>query len=229
MIFTGVREKWAPLYRELKEMAQEALGDFEEAESSAALLWRHRAAFAEVSAKKNGLTIAFPAAARHDEWRPVKILQTSKNRFVHYFEVCGSEQFPAFVEKIAAAYRLCQTAKAPKREITAKYRSIDEYLALFDPPKRDFMQKARETIRRAFPEALEKISWNMPTFYQNGNLIHFCAAKKHLGIYPGPRVICALAAQLAAYKTTKGSIHFPWDAPLPVNVLEEICREIRSQ
>jgi uncharacterized protein YdhG (YjbR/CyaY superfamily) len=86
------------------------------------------------------------------------------------------------------------------------------------------MQKVREIIWRAFPVAREKISWNMPTFYDGGNLIHFCAAKKHLGIYPGPRLIYTIAAELAAYKTTKGSIHFPWDAPVPVALLEEICR-----
>jgi uncharacterized protein YdhG (YjbR/CyaY superfamily) len=50
-------------------------------------------------------------------------------------------------------------------------------LELFDPAKRGFMQKVREIIRRVFPAAREKISWNMPTFYDGGNLIHFCAAK----------------------------------------------------
>ena len=224
MIFTGVREKWAPLYRELRRMAEAEMGAFEEKQGAAALTWRRLGAFAEIGAKKTGLTIAFASDAPHDEWQPVKILQTSKNRFVHYFEASDAARFPAFVEKIAAAARLCKTARPLVRETTVKYESIDAYLAAFDASKRDFMEQVRQVIRRALPEAVEKMSWNMPTFYCGGNLIHFCAAKNHLGIYPGPELIRAFADKLAGYKTTKGSIHFPWNAPVPAGFLEEICR-----
>jgi uncharacterized protein YdhG (YjbR/CyaY superfamily) len=224
-IFTGVREKWLPLYRELKRMTEGAVGNFEERPGSGAMLWRHSTTFAEVGARKDCLTIAFAAAGLHDEWQPVKILQTSKNRVVHYFEVSGGEDFPGLVEKIRAAYDLTKTAKPPKREGgSVEYHSIDEYIAQFEPPMRDILQKVRETIQAAAPESVEKMSWQMPTFYQKGNLLHFAANKKHLGIYPGSEAMEAFAGRLALYGTTKGSIHFPWEEPMPYDFIAEITR-----
>ena len=107
----------------------------------------------------------------------------------------------------------------------AEYNTIDEYIARFSPPQSDIMQSLRETIRKAAPEAIEKICWDMPTFYQNGNLLHFAANKKHLGLYAG--YVAALEPfqeQIAAYETTKGSIHLPWDKPIPFELVAEITR-----
>ena len=224
-VFTGVRERWLPLYNELKGMTEKALGGFEVRGTETAMLWRHDTCFAEIGARKDCMTIAFASGTVHDEWEPVKVVQTSKTRFVHYFEVSGPERFPAFVERIQAAYRLTKPAKPPKREAASEeYRTIDEYIALFEPPMRDMMQQIRRTIREAAPEAVEKISWSMPTFYQEGNLIHFAAAKTHLGVYPGSEVMEAFRDKLNSYATTKGSIHLPWDKPLPCELIAEITR-----
>lgn len=223
MIFSGVREKWLPLYTELLHLAEHKLGTFEVKLSKAAMLWRHTCCFAEIGAKKDCLTIAFCSNTIHDEWVPVKVIQTSKNRILHYFEITNSAALPSFIEKIAAAYALTKTISPPKRlQRISNYNTIDEYLAQFDLSKRTFMQKIRETIHCAAPEALEKISWQMPTFYQNGNLIHFCAAKKHVGIYPGAEVLDVFNDKLLNYITTKGSIHLPWDKPVPCSLLTDI-------
>ena len=101
---------------------------------------------------------------------------------------------------------------------------IDEYIAQYQPPISGILQKVRETIQKAAPDAIEKISWRMPTFYQNENLMHFAVTKKHLGIYPGNEVIEIFAGKLAAYKTTKGSIHLPWDKPIPYQLITEIAQ-----
>ncbi|MDR2482514.1 MAG: DUF5655 domain-containing protein [Treponema sp.] len=224
-IFTGVREQWLPLYNELKGMTEKALGGFEVRGTEAAMLWRHDTCFAEIGARKDCMIIAFASGAVHDEWEPVKVLQTSKNRFVHYFEAAGPENFPALVERIQAAYTLTKSAKPPKREApNAEYRTIDEYIALFEPSMQEKMQQIRRTIREAAPEAVEKISWSMPTFYQGGNLIHFAAAKTHLGVYPGSEVMEAFRDKLTPYATAKGSIHLPWDKPLPHELIAEITR-----
>jgi uncharacterized protein YdhG (YjbR/CyaY superfamily) len=224
-VFTGVREKWLPLYRELLKMTEKAVGPFEEKPSSAVMAWRHTSNFAELGAKKDCLTVAFAAAALHDEWQPLKVTQTSKNRVVHHFEVTGGENFPALVERIKAAYDLTKAAKPLRRESGPEdYASIDEYIARFKPPRSDIMQKVRETMRRAAPEAVEKIAWQMPTFYQNGNLLHFAASKNHLGIYPGTEAMEAFADKIAGYGATKGSIHFPWDQPVPYGFIAEITR-----
>ena len=66
-----------------------------------------------------------------------------------------------------------------------KPADVDEYIAAQPDEIRPILEKVRETIRVAAPNAVEKISWGMPTFWQRENLIHFAAFKKHLGIYPG--------------------------------------------
>lgn len=68
-----------------------------------------------------------------------------------------------------------------------KPNSIDEYIATQPEDVRPLLQSIRETIREAAPEAIEKISWQMPTFWQDENLIHFAAFKKHIGLYPRRR------------------------------------------
>jgi uncharacterized protein YdhG (YjbR/CyaY superfamily) len=224
-IFSGVRERWLPLYRELKGMAEKALGAFETRVTGAAVIWRHTGGFAEIGARKDCMILAFAAADIHDEWEPAKVLRTSKNRAVHYFEVRDNRDFPVLVERIAGAYALTKAAKPPKREEgKGEFRGIDEYIALFPPPQRAVMEKVRQTIRRAAPEAVEKISWQMPTFYQNGNLLHFAAAKAHLGIYPGPEAMEAFKDKLAPYKTSKGAAQFPWDRPVPYELIAGITR-----
>ena len=102
------------------------------------------------------------------------------------------------------------------------FASIDEYIAAFPPAVQKLLQDMRATIRQAAPDAQEKISYQMPTFYLNGNLAHFAAFKHHIGFYPAPRGIEAFAQELAAYKGAKGSVQFPLDQPLPLDLVRRI-------
>ncbi len=104
------------------------------------------------------------------------------------------------------------------------YTTIDEYIAQFSGDVRDRLEQIRKTIREAAPDAIEKISWQMPTFAQKGNVIHFAAGKRHIGIYPGASGVEAFADRLAEYKTSKGAIQLPNDRPLPLELVAEITR-----
>ena len=79
-------------------------------------------------------------------------------------------------------------------------------------------------IRFAAPGAQEKISYQMPTFYLNGNLVHFAAYAKHIGFYPTPSGIEKFKRELSEYKHAKGSVQFPQGEPLPVDLIEKIVR-----
>jgi uncharacterized protein YdhG (YjbR/CyaY superfamily) len=80
----------------------------------------------------------------------------------------------------------------------------------------------RATIRSAAPDATEKMSYQMPTFYLNGNLVHFAAFRKHIGFYPAPNAIVAFQEELKRYKTSKGAVQFPIDKPLPLDLITRI-------
>jgi len=224
-VFSGVRAKWLPLYEHLRSMAQAKLGAFEEYQTSSAVLWRHSSTFAEVSAKKDCMVVAFASDVIHDEWEPSKVLQTSKNRVVHYFEVTDSTFFPVLMERIAQAYILTQSTRV-RKEVAEKpvYTTIDEYIALFPDDVRDILEQVRKTIRKAAPDAREKISWQMPTFWQHKNLVHFAAAKSHIGFYPGESAVRVFAHKLTGYKTSKGAIQFPLSEPMPYDLIAEITR-----
>lgn len=107
---------------------------------------------------------------------------------------------------------------------SAAYSTIDEYIAQFPPEIREKLEALRRTIAAAAPEATEKISYQMPTFYLHGNLVHFAAHPHHIGFYPAPSGITAFASALARYKTSKGAVQFPLDAPLPLALVSEIVR-----
>lgn len=101
---------------------------------------------------------------------------------------------------------------------------IDEYIAAQPPEIQPLLRQIRETIRTAAPDAVEKISWQMPTFWQKENLIHFAAFKKHIGIYPGGEATTVFAEQLTEYKTSKGAIQFLIDKPIDFELIAEITR-----
>lgn len=101
-------------------------------------------------------------------------------------------------------------------------KTIDEYIGTQPEEIRPILVKACDTIRCAAPDAIEKISWRMPTFWQGENLIHFAAFKKHLGVYPGDLTLTPFAEKLAGYHTTKGAIQFPYDKPIPYDLIAEI-------
>ena len=93
----------------------------------------------------------------------------------------------------------------------------------FQRDKGVILMRVRELLREAAPEALEKIAWQMPTYWQKENLIHFAAFKKHIGLYPGPEAIEVFAERLKGYKTSKGAIQLPLGAPLERTVTVSIA------
>lgn len=105
-----------------------------------------------------------------------------------------------------------------------QFSSIDEYIATFPAEIQKLLQEIRATIRAAAPEATEKISYQMPTFAQHGNLIHFAAFKHHIGMYPAPSGIEAFQAELAPYAGAKGSIRLPLDQPIPHELISKIVK-----
>jgi uncharacterized protein YdhG (YjbR/CyaY superfamily) len=105
---------------------------------------------------------------------------------------------------------------------TTKPESIDEYIATFPRDVQVILEKLRQTIRQAAPAATEKISYQMPTFYLNGNLVHFAAYKNHIGFYPAPSGITAFQDDLKKYKTSKGAIQFPIDEVIPHALVNKI-------
>jgi len=107
---------------------------------------------------------------------------------------------------------------------TNSYGTIDEYIQAFPPHVQVILQKIRQTVRKAAPDATEAISYQMPTFRLNGNLVHFAAHKNHVGFYPTPTGTAAFKNELAQYKSGKGSIRFPLEKPVPYGLIEKIVR-----
>jgi uncharacterized protein YdhG (YjbR/CyaY superfamily) len=102
--------------------------------------------------------------------------------------------------------------------------SIDEYVLQFSPEVQEILQELRKVIKEAAPNAEEKISWRMPTFALHGNLVHFAAHKKHIGLYPGASGIEVFQHKLTEYKFSKGAVQFPIGKPLPYGLITEIVR-----
>ena len=102
------------------------------------------------------------------------------------------------------------------------FNSIDEYIATFPKDIQKILEELRATIKAAAPNAEEKISYQMPTFFLNGNLVHFAAFKEHIGFYPTPSGIEAFKKELAVYKGAKGSVQFPLDQPMPLDLIRRI-------
>jgi uncharacterized protein YdhG (YjbR/CyaY superfamily) len=102
--------------------------------------------------------------------------------------------------------------------------NIDEYIAAQPDEVQLILRKVRDVIRAAAPDAEERISWQMPTFWQGENLMHFAAQKKHLGLHPGYIDRIPFAGRLATYKTSKGAIQFPYDKPIDYELIADIVR-----
>ena len=102
--------------------------------------------------------------------------------------------------------------------------SIDEYIGTFPQEIQTLLEQVRTTIKQAAPEAEEAIKYAMPTFVLNGNLVHFAAFKNHIGFYPVPSGIEAFKKELSVYKGAKGSVQFPLDQPMPLELIAKIVK-----
>ena len=104
-------------------------------------------------------------------------------------------------------------------------KTVDEYILAQDENVREQLQSVRSVLRKELPDATEKISWSMPTYWQGYNIIHFAAQKKHIGLYPGPEAVEQFAEKLdqAGCKFSKGSIRIPYSEALPLELIAEIA------
>ncbi len=122
-----------------------------------------------------------------------------------------------------------------KQELSRPYYLIDKthsmrtnvpdvptYLAELTPQTRKLAKQLRAIIRKVAPKAEELISYGMPAYKLNGPLVYFAAYAKHIGFYPMPSAIEAFKKELSGYETAKGSIRFPLDQPLPIDLIEQI-------
>ena len=102
--------------------------------------------------------------------------------------------------------------------------TIPEYISELDPAVQPRLNAIYDTICGAIPDAEERLSWGMPTFWKGRNIIHFAVAKHHIGLYPGPDAVEAFADRLKEYKTSKGAIQLPNKKELPLELVAEIAR-----
>ena len=104
------------------------------------------------------------------------------------------------------------------------FQSVDEYITTFPEETQKILKEIRATIKAAAPNAEEKISYQMPTFFLSGNLIHFAAFKNHIGIYPTPSGTEAFKEEISQYQGAKGSIRLPLDKPMPLKLISRIVK-----
>lgn len=106
----------------------------------------------------------------------------------------------------------------------AKPATIDEYIAGFPPAVQAILERIREIVRAAAPGAQEAMSYQIPTFKLNGNLVHFAAFQHHIGFYPPVKGDAALEKAVAPYAGEKGNLRFPLDRPVPYELIERIVK-----
>lgn len=103
-----------------------------------------------------------------------------------------------------------------------KPNNIDEYIANFPPEVRQILINLRNVVKEAAPNSTEKISYQMPAFELQGNLVYFAAFKNHIGFYPTPSGITAFEQELSDYKKSKGAVQFPIKKPIPYELIKSI-------
>jgi uncharacterized protein YdhG (YjbR/CyaY superfamily) len=105
----------------------------------------------------------------------------------------------------------------------ASTKTVDEYIAAFPAPVQALLQELRCQIRVAAPEATETIAYQIPTLKLKGrNLVHFAAFTRHLGFYPTASGIDAFKDELSPYSTSRGTVRFPLDQPVPYDLVRRI-------
>jgi uncharacterized protein YdhG (YjbR/CyaY superfamily) len=104
------------------------------------------------------------------------------------------------------------------------FHTIDEYIMQFSPEVQEILKTLRKVIKESAPNATEKISYQMPTFFLYKNLVHFAAFKNHIGFYPTPSGIEAFKEELSGYKGSKGAIQFPLNKPIPYKLISKIVK-----
>lgn len=110
-----------------------------------------------------------------------------------------------------------------------KISSVDEYIAQFPTEVQKLLRLIRATIVLEIPEAVEVISYGIPTYKLERNLVHFAGYKNHIGFYPGPDALTKFENEISAFKHSKGAVQFPINKELPLNLVAEITRYVFIQ
>lgn len=105
-----------------------------------------------------------------------------------------------------------------------KPTTIDEYILQQDPIYQEKLFQLRNLLKEALPEAEERISWSMPTYWKGTNIIHFACSKTHLGLYPGEEAVEHFQKELENYSTSKGTIRLSWKEDLPTKLIIKIAK-----
>ncbi len=101
---------------------------------------------------------------------------------------------------------------------------IDAYIAAQPENVQPFLNLIRNKLGAVLPNAQERVSWRMPTYWDKHNIIHFAAHKNHIGLYPGPEAIAHFSDRLKQFKTSKGAIQFPYNKHIPIELIGEIAK-----
>lgn len=102
------------------------------------------------------------------------------------------------------------------------FKDFEDYFSQFPEEIQVLLEQMRQAIHQAAPDAEEVISYQMPTFKLIKNLVHFAAFSHHIGFYPGASGVAAFPAEVSKFKNAKGSIQFPMDQPLPLDLVKKI-------
>jgi uncharacterized protein YdhG (YjbR/CyaY superfamily) len=102
--------------------------------------------------------------------------------------------------------------------------TVDEYISQFPEEVQDVLSEIRRVIKESAPQAVEKISYQMPGYFLNGGLVWFGAWKTHIGFYPNPSGTEQFKDELSDYKVTKGSVHFPLNKPMPYELISRMVK-----
>jgi uncharacterized protein YdhG (YjbR/CyaY superfamily) len=113
--------------------------------------------------------------------------------------------------------------------MASKAKSVDEYIGQFPPEIQKGLKELRSFIKAEVPEAEEKISYQMPAYYLNGALFYFAAFKDHYGLYPKPSGIEPFEKELTPYISGKGTLRFPFDKPLPWELIRKVIQARKEQ
>ena len=104
------------------------------------------------------------------------------------------------------------------------FRTINDYIKTFPKDIQKILETVRQTIKKTAPDADEAISYQIPTFKLNGNLVHFATFKNHIGFYPGSKAIEIFQRELTKYKSSKGAVQFPLDEAMPLLLIQKIVK-----
>ncbi len=114
--------------------------------------------------------------------------------------------------------------KQDQPHFCGKPQTIDEYITQQDDAVQPKLREIRAILQSALPEAEERISWSMPTYWKGRNIIHFAASKQHMGLYPGGEATGEFAEALKGYDVSKGTIRLPYNRELPTELITRIAR-----